>query len=113
MAGGHRSDFTNENGRCQIHEDCVEGLICLTFSQLMRVSMIIIYINTDILYSCYTYTYCYIYGNVLKAVKEEFELQEVLQNRLQDFCIVLRTTGRSNESQFSTGSDIDQEKRRY
>lgn len=44
MAGRHRSNFTNENGRSKIHEDCIEGLIHFTFSRPMRVSMIIIYI---------------------------------------------------------------------
>lgn len=42
MAGRHRNNFTNESGRCKIHEDCVEGLFHLTFSKIMRVSTIMI-----------------------------------------------------------------------
>lgn len=37
MASRGRTNFTNENGRCKIHEeDCDEGLFHVTFSRIMR-----------------------------------------------------------------------------
>lgn len=64
MAGRHTNNFTNEDGRSKIHSDCIEGLIRLTFSRPMRVSMIIIYIYRCILFMLYIYIFLYIYGNV-------------------------------------------------
>lgn len=68
MAGLCRNNFTNENGRCNIHEAGDEGLFRVTFSRIMRKDAAM-----------------YMKTSVWKASKRNLNyMQEMFQNRLQE-----------------------------
>lgn len=74
--------------------------VCFIWLSPALSGSLLLYIYTY-MYITHTYIPMYMKINVWKAVEGEFvDMQEIFQNRLtgEYFCVVLKTTGRSNES---------------